>query len=466
MTVNFQSVPNPLLTAPFTLDNVPQLTAEEYQARIRRLWDAAGNDFTHMVIYADREHYSNMEYLTGYDPRFEEALLILSRGGKTPAIIVGCEGMDYATKIPFPVERILFAPFGLVGQTATGNRIGKVLVAAGLAPGAKVGLAGWKYFMAKDSDAPEKQFEVPWYMVDAIFEIVGRDNVTNIGALFMHNETGLRHRLEAKELVLMEIAGTKSSRATHRVIANLREGMTEVEAAAFLGIDGTPLGTHPNVNFGWGNVAVGLASPGYDTTLRRGDPMGAGVGYRRSLCHRAGVYAESEKELSAERRGCVEKFYIPYFASVAAWYEAVGIGVAGGEVYKAVTEELGSLAAFGVGLNPGHLIHTEEWSNSPFEADSPDRLPNGVAIQCDFTAVNRGCRLTAHAEDGIILADAALRREIGKVSPASLERMLARRDFMRDKLGIRVRDEVLPTSDMPGWFTPFLAAPEVVMTRR
>ena len=35
------------------------------------------------VVYADREHFANMAYLTGFEPRFEEALLLLV-GDKPP----------------------------------------------------------------------------------------------------------------------------------------------------------------------------------------------------------------------------------------------------------------------------------------------------------------------------------------------------------------------------------------------
>ena len=33
---------------------------------------------TYALIYADREHFANLAYLTNFDPRFEEALLIVS----------------------------------------------------------------------------------------------------------------------------------------------------------------------------------------------------------------------------------------------------------------------------------------------------------------------------------------------------------------------------------------------------
>ena len=33
------------------------------------------------VIYADREHFANLAYLTGFEPRFEEALAIIYSSG-------------------------------------------------------------------------------------------------------------------------------------------------------------------------------------------------------------------------------------------------------------------------------------------------------------------------------------------------------------------------------------------------
>jgi hypothetical protein len=54
-------------------------------------------------------------FLTGYDPRFEEALLILSLEQR-PALVVGNEGLDYSAIIPFNLQKVLFQSFSLVGQ--------------------------------------------------------------------------------------------------------------------------------------------------------------------------------------------------------------------------------------------------------------------------------------------------------------------------------------------------------------
>ena len=37
--------------------------------------------YDRLVIWADREHSANLAYLTGFDPRFEEAMLIVATGG-------------------------------------------------------------------------------------------------------------------------------------------------------------------------------------------------------------------------------------------------------------------------------------------------------------------------------------------------------------------------------------------------
>ena len=94
----------------------PELEAEVYQNRLRRLADrAAVAGLETIVVYADREHFANMAYLTGFEPRFEEALLILA-SGKTPVLVTGPENQGYATISPLELELELYPPFGLLGQ--------------------------------------------------------------------------------------------------------------------------------------------------------------------------------------------------------------------------------------------------------------------------------------------------------------------------------------------------------------
>ena len=60
--------------------------------------------FDAFVVYGDREHAANIAYLTGYDPRFEEALLVIVPGRK-PKLLVGNEGWGYAELCAGPYER-------------------------------------------------------------------------------------------------------------------------------------------------------------------------------------------------------------------------------------------------------------------------------------------------------------------------------------------------------------------------
>ena len=49
------------------------------------------------VVYADREHFANLSYLTGFDPRFEEALLVVVPG-RDPVILTGPENQGTAKR--------------------------------------------------------------------------------------------------------------------------------------------------------------------------------------------------------------------------------------------------------------------------------------------------------------------------------------------------------------------------------
>src|SRR5713101_4514518 len=78
----------------------PAIPAATHEARIaaaRQRAAAAGYDA--LLVYADREHFANMAYLTGFDPRFEEALLILAPD-RMPTLLVGNEDMTYTAISP------------------------------------------------------------------------------------------------------------------------------------------------------------------------------------------------------------------------------------------------------------------------------------------------------------------------------------------------------------------------------
>ena len=62
----------------------PELPPALYAARLARLRERmARRGYDHLVVYADREHSANLAYLTGFDPRFEEAILIVGTGRRS-----------------------------------------------------------------------------------------------------------------------------------------------------------------------------------------------------------------------------------------------------------------------------------------------------------------------------------------------------------------------------------------------
>jgi hypothetical protein len=94
----------------------PSVPASTFQARLAAAEGAAaGAGLDALVVYADREHFANMSYLTGFDPRFEEALLILVPG-RLPALLVGNEDEAYAAIVPYAVDVVRYQSFSLVNQ--------------------------------------------------------------------------------------------------------------------------------------------------------------------------------------------------------------------------------------------------------------------------------------------------------------------------------------------------------------
>jgi hypothetical protein len=205
-------------------------------------------------------------------------------------------------------------------------------------------------------------------------------------------------------------------------------------------------------------AALGLGSP-LDRPIERGDPFTVAYGVWGALSCRAGFVVEDAGELAANIRDYVEKLAAPYFACAAEWYETVGIGVAGGELDALVKRHLGD-PFFNVGLNPGHLIHLDEWMNTPIYPESAETLRSGQAIQLDIIPATGTRWFTSNIEDGIALLDERGRAELAEKHPEMWSRIEARRAFMADILGIRLKPEVLPFSNIQGWLPPFVLAPQ------
>jgi hypothetical protein len=114
-------------------------------------------------------------------------------------------------------------------------------------------------------------------------------------------------------------------------------------------------------------------------------------------------------------------------------------------------------------LNPGHLIHLDEWLSSPIYKGSDVPLRSGMALQVDVIP-SSPVYFSTRMEDGIVLADAELRRSLRAQYPACFARCEKRRAFMIDVLGVDLPDEVLPLSNIPTIVPPFFLRPNQIFS--
>ncbi len=440
----------------------PSIPAATYRARIAAAAAAAaaaGMDA--LIVYADREHFANLSYLTGYDPRFEESLLILTPG-RAPVLLVGNEGESYAKVVPDGIEVVRYQSFSLVNQDRSASpRLDAVLRSAGLGDGVRrVGVAGWKYFDAAEADLPESWVDAPAFIVDSLRALGCA--VVNATALFTAPGRGLRLVSDADQLACFEFAATHGSESMRRLLHGVRPGLTELAAFSLYQTIGLPYSYHPVLLSGE-RCALGLASAS-GRVLRQGDPMSASLGYWGSNIARGGFLAASAGDLPAAAADYVDRLVAPYFACAAEWYETVGIGVTGGELYEVMRRHLAD-PFFGVHLNPGHFIHLDEWPSSPVYAGSAVTLASGMALQLDIIPATGTAYHTSNIEDGVALADDTLRAELAARYPGMWQRARARRAFMADALGISLKPEVLPLSNLAGYLPPLWLSPQLAMRR-
>ncbi len=443
----------------------PDLSPSLYDERLTRLMGrirAAG--LSALLVYGDREHFANLAWATGFDPRFEEALLILVPG-RAPMLLTGPENQGAGRAAPVALDVRLYPPFGLLGQErARTPALADLLAEAGIATDQRVGIAGWKYYGPQETPHPDSWIESPAFIVDTLRWLTGQGGaVVNATALFMHASTGLRAENEIDQLAAFEFAAVHVSEAVKRVVFGLKPGLRESEAATLMRPIGAPLSCHLMLSAG-PRAALGLGSP-LDRPIERGDPFTTAYGVWGALTSRAGFVAEGPDDLPEAIRDYVERLAAPYFACAADWYETVGIGVTGGEIDALVKRHLGD-PFFNVGLNPGHLIHLDEWMNTPIYPGSSEVLRSGQALQLDIIPATGTPWFTSNIEDGIALLDARGRAEFAERYPQAWQRIAARRAFMADILGIRLKPEVLPFSNLAGWLPPFLLAPNRVLSLR
>ncbi|MCI8821292.1 MAG: M24 family metallopeptidase [Lachnospiraceae bacterium] len=431
--------------------HMPKIPDEVYGLRLKKVLRAMEQrKYEYLILYGDREHFSNFEYLVGFEPRFEEGILILSADG-TAALLLGNECFVMCRNSRLKAKGILYQALSLPGQPIDQLRdLGEILAEEGLREGVKTGIVGWKLMYPRYGH--ERMFDVPSYIVEAVQKAAGKEQVSNATDLFIHPEYGVRMVHTAAEIAALEFGAAYASDAVRRMLAYMRPGMTELEISMTMGSGGLEQSCFPMMSSGE-RTRMGLVSPS-DRELRTGDPVSCSQGLRGGLTCRAGYAAYTEADLPADRRDFVEKLAAPYFATVVNWMEQIRLGACAGDIFRMVQSTFPK-ETYGWVLNPGHFIATEEWSSSPFYEGSRVAIRSGMCIQMDIIPGIDGYA-GVNCEDGLAVADEALRDELKQSYPEVYDRMQQRRDLAVEQIGIKLAEEVLPLSGTFGLYRPYL----------
>lgn len=410
--------------------------------------------FDALVIYADKEHGGNFEYLTGFVPRFEEGLLILEKSGSA-TVILGNENLKMANYCRIPVTLKHCPYFSLPNQPMDNERsLEALFIESGLNTRSKVGLVGWKMFTSTLADN-KAFFDLPYFIVEAVKNSTAPNVVLeNAAHLFIRGDKGARSTNNDNEIAHYEYGANLASNSILDAINAVEPGIRETELGALLAAEGQY------------QTVVTIAAAGqrfekanfYPTykKVERGNPLSLTTGFKGGLSSRTGFVIADESELPENQKDYLDRVAKPYFAAVVSWLENIKTGMPGGELYDLVESVLPK-EKYGWHLNPGHLSADEEWMSSPVYRHSEETLKSGMIMQIDIIPSVAGYTGVS-AEESVALADAELQKKIQASYPELWARIAARREYIRNVLHINIADEAIPLSNTVAYLRPFLLA--------
>ncbi|GKH34507.1 M24 family metallopeptidase [Muricomes sp. OA1] len=425
-------------------------TMEDHRHKILEKMKCDNLDF--LFVYADREHGGNFGYLTGFEPRFEEAVLVIHQNGKA-CLLLGNESLKMGGCARIKADVIHVPHFSLPNQPMeTKYTLQELIRQAGIKEGMRGGVVGWKMFTSRYENN-EKIFDAPYFLVNVVKDMTGQTGeICNKSDLFIHPGYGVRTRVNANEAAHYEFGASNAAACIMRLMEEIQVGKSELELAGYLNPGGQPLAVQTICATGERFTNAVTAPRNKRTAL--GDKFSMTIGLRGGLSCRTGFIAHDETELPKPQKEYLEHVVKPYYAALATWYSTIRTGITGGDIYEAVERTIPK-AIFGWSLNPGHFVSGEEWLSSPFYQDSDIRLESGMMFQMDIIVSVPGYA-GANAEDGILLADEELRKQIAVQYPDMWGRMQKRRKYMTETLGIPLSEDVLPMSGLCGYIRPYL----------
>ncbi|MEG2751322.1 MAG: aminopeptidase P family N-terminal domain-containing protein [Anaerorhabdus sp.] len=455
--VNYKIIKEPKLDC----TNKPVMLSDEtmkqrFQNVIHKMKE---KDIDTLVVYADLEHGSNFEYLTGFLPRFEEALLVVHQSGKS-FMLMGNENLNKVSKARLNAEAIHVPHFSLPNQPMGKNKsIKELLSHAGIMKDSKVGIAGWKKFTSV-SENNEQLYDVPYFIIKAIIDLVGDEKkISNAINIFI-GDGGVRCKNNVNEIEHYEFGASLASDCMLKTMNKIDLGISELV-----------LGDTLNA-FGQRNSVVTIAASGprflnaniypTDKCIADGETISMTVGYKGGLSSRAGYIVNDEQSLPDNCKDYLDVLVKPYYNAIAVWLENIHCGMVGKDLYQLIEDVLPK-SKYNWTLCPGHLGADEEWLSSPIYEKSEEQIVSGMIFQTDIIPSLSGYAGTS-VESTILVADQKLQDEIKNACPEMWARMMQRKEYIENELNIQLNKDVLPMCSTVAYLRPFLLNKEKAMS--
>ncbi|GCF92599.1 Xaa-Pro aminopeptidase [Enterococcus florum] len=435
------------------------LTDETMNSRKEKLLQQMKDlQFDSLVIYADREHGANFEYLTGFVPRFEEGLLILHRTGEA-SLVLGNENLKMGDHSRIEANLYHSPYFSLPNQPMAHERaLREIFNEIGLNGAQKVGLIGWKMFTPNQCDG-QALFDIPYFIVEELKQSAKQAKLINACHLFIGGSNGVRTTNNANEIAHYEYGANLASTRMLQAMNAVQPGVKESDLGECLNGEGQL------------NPVVTIAATGdrfekanfYPThkEIKTGDKLSLTVGYKGGLSSRSGFVIKEVEQLPDDQNDYLEKVVFPYYRGITAWLSEVKIGCSGEEIYQVIDDALPK-SVYGWSLNPGHLVADEEWMSSPIYPGSKEEIKSGMLFQIDIIPSVKGYQGTS-AEECVAIADQKLQHAIKEQYPDLWQRIVTRKRYIKEELNIDVSPDILPLSNTVGYLRPFFLAKDLAL---
>ena len=438
------------------------LTDETVQERVEKvLQGMEKRGLEQLIIYGDVEHSGNFKYLMGFFTRFEEALLIIRRDGNM-TFMLGNENLNKAEKARVSGKAVHSSLFSLPNQPNRNDKtLRELLEEAGICPGVRTGIVGWKNFTSPVQDN-KKMFDLPSFLMDEIRGIIGDVRLLSNETDLFIGENGVRTTNNANEIAYYEYGASLASDCLLEAMDKIVPGIKETDLGSLLNEGGQ----HPNI------VTIAASGERFikanmfptDIPVKIGDTISLTVGYCGGSSSRAAYAVEEAGQLPEGAKGYLEQLAVPYFSAYIHWLEEIRIGMTGGELFDKI-EKILPRAEYHWSLCPGHLVAEEEWMSSPIYEGSKEMLRSGMLLQIDIIPSIPGYGGCC-AESTIALADDALKEEIHLQYPDMWERMQKRRSYITEYLGIALSPDVLPMCGTVAYFRPYMLQKDAALSVR